>query len=101
MKYIDIDFPEELYEYFSGGAEFSTSIATMKNKKEIRNRNWDNPRFKYRLQYKECNDDIYRKLHSFFILCGGKEMAFNFIDSKDHELKNQILPKKGGQYYFY
>ena len=93
MKYIDIDFPDELYEYFSGGAEFSTSISTMKNKREIRNRNWDGPRFRYKLQYKECNDEIYRQLHSFFILCGGSEMAFNFVDKNDCKLENQILQK--------
>ena len=93
MKYIDIDFPEELHEYFAGGAEFSTSISTMKNKREIRNRNWDNPRFKYKLQYKECNFDIYQKLHSFFILCGGSEMAFNFVDDNDCRIENQILQK--------
>ena len=93
MKYIDIDFPDELYEYFSGGAEFSTSISTMKNKREIRNRNWDSPRFRYKLQYKECNDEIYRQLHSFFILCGGSEIAFNFVDKNDCKLENQILPK--------
>ena len=99
MKYINIDFPDELYEYFDGGAEFSTSIALMKNKKEIRNRNWDSPRFKYKLRYKQCNNSIYEKLHSFFILCGGSEIAFNFIDKNDSKLENQILESNNSNCY--
>ena len=91
MKYIDIDFPIELSKCFSGGAEFSTSIALMANKNEVRNKNWIYPRYKYNLQYKLCNANIFNKLKSFFLLCNGSELSFNYLDSADNKLQNEVI----------
>ena len=91
MKYIDIDFPIELSKCFSGGAEFSTSIALMANKNEVRNKNWIYPRYKYNLQYKFCNVNIFNKLKSFFLLCNGSELSFNYLDSADNKLQNEVI----------
>lgn len=96
MKYIDIDFPQELSRCFNGGAEFSTSIAITKNKQEIRNKNWFFPRYKYTLQYKYCNKEIFQKLQSFFLICNGSEMCFNYLDNTDYTLNNEIIAVSNG-----
>ena len=101
MKYIDIDFPIELSKCFSGGAEFSTSIALMANKNEVRNKNWIYPRYKYNLQYKLCNANIFNKLKSFFLLCNGSELSFNYLDSADNKLQNEVISIADGSTHFF
>ena len=90
-KHLDIDFPIELSSYFSASIEYSTSIATIKNKQEIRNSNWLKPRNKYTLQYKYCTQQIFEKLKTFFLVCKGCEKTFNFLDITDNKLCNQML----------
>ena len=80
MNYLDIDFPKELSYCFAGGAEFCTSLAIAKNKQEVRNDNWQYPCFKYNLLYKYCNNVLYNKLQSFFLICRGQKYSFNFLD---------------------
>ena len=91
MNYIDIDFPDELSNFFSGGAEFSTSYSTLKNKQEVRNQNWQSPRYKYNLIYKNCSEKNYQTLQSFFLICGGKKTAFNFLDKNDNKILKQPI----------
>lgn len=91
MNYLDIDFPDDLAECFNGGAEFLTSIAITKNKQEVRNSNWNNARFKYNLMYKNCSENLYKKLQSFFLICNGRKIAFNFKDKNDYQIQNQVI----------
>ena len=91
MNYLDIDFPEELSVCFSGGAEFATTISKLSNKQEICNQNWQNPRYKYKLEYKTCNEKVYEKLQTFFLICKGCGTAFNFLDVNDFKIDNQQI----------
>ena len=90
-KHLDIDFPSELSNFFSSSIEFSTSVATIKNKQEVRNGNWLKPRNKYTLQYKYCTQQTFEKLKTFFLICKGREKTFNFLDATDNKLCNQVL----------
>ncbi len=97
MNYIDTNLPDDLSDCFSGGAEFSTEIAITKNKQEIRNSNWNNTRFRYNLLYKKCNEHIYEKLQSFFLICNGRKIAFNFKDKNDYQIRNQVIGTGDGE----
>ena len=91
MNYLDIDFPQKLTSFFSGSTEFSTSIAVSKNKQEIRNQNWQNPRNKYNLTFKYCNKKVFEELKSFFLICGGCKYSFNFEDKTDNKIEQQVI----------
>lgn len=97
MNYLDIDFPQELSYCFAGGAEFCTSLATAKNKQEVRNDNWQEPRFKYNLLYKYCSNAVYDKLQSFFFICKGQKYSFNFLDTNDNTIISQIIGIADGE----
>ena len=90
-NYLDIDFPHHLSRLFTGGAEFSTAIATIKNKQEVRNQNWQNPRFKYKLMHKYCNKKLFEELKTFFLICGGCKNSFNFNDKTDNRIEKQTI----------
>ena len=97
MKHIDINLPIELCRCFGNEIEFSTSISKTKNNQEIRNSNWQEPNFRYKLLYNNCSQKLYEKLKSFFIICRGKEKSFVFFDVNDNEIKSQILGKGDGE----
>ncbi len=96
MNHLDIDFPEDLSNCFCGGLEFSTTISTTTGKKEIRNRNWNEGRYKYNLLYKNCNESTYKNLQAFFLLCGGSQKSFNFTDKNDNKIETQLLTNGDG-----
>lgn len=91
MNYLDIDFPSKLTQFFSGITEFSTAIAVSKNKQEIRNQNWQNPRNKYNLTFKYLNKKAFEELKSFFLICGGCQSSFNFEDKTDNKIEKQTI----------
>ena len=62
----------------------------MKNKQEICNQNWQNPRYKFTLAHKTCTQQNFQKLQNFFLICKGQGTAFNFFDVSDHFLNQQI-----------
>ena len=97
MNYLDIDFPKELSYCFAGGAEFCTSLAIAKNKQEVRNDNWQYPCFKYNLLYKYCNNVLYNKLQSFFLICRGQKYSFNFLDINDNIIQFQTIGTGDGK----
>lgn len=97
MNYLDVNFPIELNEYFSSETEFSTSKAILKNRNELRNINWEEPRKKYKLIYKNLNIKNYQKLQSFFFICQGCYHSFNFFDKNDNQIELQKIATADGQ----
>ena len=97
MNYLDIDFPSDLSYCFTGGAEFCTSLAIAKNKQEVRNNNWQYPCFKYNLLYKYCNNELFNKLQSFFLICQGQKYSFNFLDINDNNIQGQTIGTGDGE----
>ena len=91
MNYLDIDFPSKLTQFFGGTTEFSTAIAVSKNKQEIRNQNWQNPRNKYNLTFKYLNKKAFEEVKSFFLICGCCHSSFNFEDKTDNKIEEQTI----------
>lgn len=96
MNYIDIDFPDNLTNCFAGGVEFLTNVSTTVGKKEIRNSTWNNGRRKYNLIYKNCSQKTYEELQAFFMLCNGRQKAFNFFDKNENKIANQLIATGDG-----
>lgn len=97
MNYLDVIFPEELSYCFDCCIDFLTSMAILKNKQEIRNQKWIEPRYKYNLIYKNCNERLYQKLNAFFLICKGKKNCFNFLDKNDCKIENQQIGVGNGE----
>ncbi|MEN9782525.1 MAG: hypothetical protein RL208_678 [Pseudomonadota bacterium] len=93
MKFLDIKFPDSIASSSSGGPEFSTSIATMQNKNENRNANWQQPRFRYQLSSAIKSKMDYETVKSFFLVCKGREFSFRFKDFADYKIEKQFLTK--------
>jgi uncharacterized protein (TIGR02217 family) len=91
MKFLDIKFPDSIASSSSGGPEFSTSIATMQNKNENRNANWQQPRFRYQLSSAIKSKMDYEMVKSFFLICKGREFSFRFKDFADYKIEKQFL----------
>ena len=94
--YLDINFPREIAGFFSGGAEFSTEIVETSGRYEIRNKNWDTPKSRYIMTQNRINHREMDILNSFFLICGGCEKSFNFLDLTDNKINYQYLADGDG-----
>lgn len=97
MTHLDISFPEELVSMFDRTMEFSTCIADLKNRQMSAQNNWFAPRLRYNLNHKFCSREVFAKVQTLFMLCGGRASAFNFLDVRDNHIDGQFLYTADGE----
>lgn len=82
----DVRLPEEVEKGAQGGPQFSTTIATLANGYEQRNRNWASARATYDVSYGIDGPDLYGEVLAFFYTRGGMFHSFRFKDWSDYTI---------------
>lgn len=83
MSFLDEEMPRRIAAGFRGGPEWNTTVNTMSNGLEQRNKNWAYARYRWTANFGAFNDADRAKLIAMFHACAGRWAAFKFRDATD------------------
>lgn len=93
---IDWRLPSRIAAGFKGGPEWQTRVTPLRNGREVRNREWLYPRYRYSANFGAFNAQDRQALIGAFMATGGKHLLFRFRDPTDFIVAAEpLLPVVG------